>query len=213
MGRTRCRLIQEYRVERVGLFLVPGTWLQTPASGGRVCSWCNKSLKLLSSLSLALLCLGDRSDHPPSIHPSIAIYLSARFYPFPFGYLPSYLNYHSLVRSLLLLHVLFVRSTIMGGAVTTSLLGAFEAGVSVLLTLAYGLLAARLQLVRPSTARDVSKLCVHMFLPALLVVNVGSQLHVGSIGDYVPIFRKSFFFSVCLFVCVAGWLLNSIYSC
>jgi len=69
-----------------------------------------------------------------------------------------------------------------------SALGALEASVSVLITLGYGLIAARLGMVREGTARDVASLCRNIFLPALLITDIGSQLDHHNVLNYAPIF-------------------------
>lgn len=72
-----------------------------------------------------------------------------------------------------------------------SFVGALQASLAVLLTLAYGLIAARFSLIRESSAKDVSKLCVKMFLPMLVVTNVGKQITADSLGKYyLPIMRE-----------------------
>ncbi|KAF8474825.1 auxin efflux carrier [Kalaharituber pfeilii] len=65
-----------------------------------------------------------------------------------------------------------------------SFVGALQASLSVILTLGYGLLAARFGLIRNASAKDVSRLCVNIFLPMLIVTNVGSQIDVKSIKKY-----------------------------
>lgn len=63
------------------------------------------------------------------------------------------------------------------------LLGAVQASVAVLLTISYGVIAAQFKLLSQESAKDISKVCVRLFLPALLIVNVGSQLHVDTVRD------------------------------
>lgn len=60
-------------------------------------------------------------------------------------------------------------------------LGALQASFAVLLTIFYGVLAAQFNLISESSAKDVSKACVRLFLPALLIINVGEQLHQGTV--------------------------------
>lgn len=76
-----------------------------------------------------------------------------------------------------------------GGAaeIFVPFLGALQASVSVLLTMIYGLAAAHFGLLEPVAARQISRTSVKMFLPALLIYNLGSQLHVDTIWRYVPI--------------------------
>ncbi|ROV90675.1 hypothetical protein VPNG_10098 [Cytospora leucostoma] len=61
-------------------------------------------------------------------------------------------------------------------------LAAIQASVSVLLVISYGGIAAKLGLISPESTKAVSKVCVQVFLPALLITNFGSELHSGS-GD------------------------------
>ncbi|KAK5247773.1 hypothetical protein LTS06_007166 [Exophiala xenobiotica] len=59
--------------------------------------------------------------------------------------------------------------------------------MSVLLVIFYGGLAAHLKLLTPANTKAISKVCVRMFLPALLVTKIGSELHSGSAGRYLTI--------------------------
>lgn len=77
-------------------------------------------------------------------------------------------------------------------SILTPFLGALQASLSVLLTIGYGVIAAQFDLLTSSSAKDISKLCVRMFLPALLITNVGSQLHLDTAMRYVPILSVSF---------------------
>ncbi|KAA8913486.1 auxin efflux carrier [Sphaerosporella brunnea] len=76
----------------------------------------------------------------------------------------------------------------MASPIAISALGAFQAAFSVLLTLCYGVLAARLDMIDARTARNVSSLCVNMFLPALIVTKVGSQISAPNLTNYIPVF-------------------------
>lgn len=62
-------------------------------------------------------------------------------------------------------------------------LGALQASVAVLLTIFYGVLAAQFKLISEASAKDISKACVRLFLPALLITNVGSQLHLDTVSQ------------------------------
>lgn len=79
----------------------------------------------------------------------------------------------------------------MSGSIATSFLGAVQASVAVLLTISYGAIAAQFKLVSESSAKEISKACVRMFLPALLIYNVGSQLHYDTGIRYVPVLGGS----------------------
>ncbi|KAK4466242.1 auxin efflux carrier [Cladorrhinum samala] len=63
-------------------------------------------------------------------------------------------------------------------------LGAIQASLSVLLVISYGAVAAWLKLIDRKTTKSISKVCVRLFLPALLITKVGSQLHAGSASNY-----------------------------
>lgn len=65
--------------------------------------------------------------------------------------------------------------------------GAIQASVSVLLVISYGAAAAKLGMLTPDSTRAISKVCVRMFLPALLITQVGAELHAGSAGRYAAV--------------------------
>jgi hypothetical protein len=67
------------------------------------------------------------------------------------------------------------------------LLGALQACVSVLLTMSYGLIARRLRLIQETSINDMGALGVKVFMPALLIINLGKQLHLGSAMNYIPV--------------------------
>ncbi|EHY57171.1 hypothetical protein HRR83_002665 [Exophiala dermatitidis] len=69
-----------------------------------------------------------------------------------------------------------------------SFLAAIQASLSVLLVIFYGGVAAHLKLLNQSNSKAISKICVRMFLPALLIVKIGSELHPGSASRYGIIF-------------------------
>lgn len=69
-----------------------------------------------------------------------------------------------------------------------SFLAAIQASLSVLLVIFYGGIAAHLNLLNQANSKAISKICVRMFLPALLVVKIGSELHPGSAQRYLIIF-------------------------
>ncbi|ORX96598.1 auxin efflux carrier [Clohesyomyces aquaticus] len=80
---------------------------------------------------------------------------------------------------------------------SSSLLSSFEAAIqaslSVLLVIGYGGVAARLSLLDNKNGKALSKICVKMFLPALLVIKIGSELHPGSAHRYLIILLWAFF--------------------
>lgn len=51
-------------------------------------------------------------------------------------------------------------------------------------------------MVRSTTAYDISALCRNLFLPALLITEIGSQLSLEKILDYMPIFIWSITYAV-----------------
>lgn len=75
----------------------------------------------------------------------------------------------------------------MANDLLVSFLGALQASLSVLLTMSYGVIAAQFELLNGFSTKQISTLCVRMFLPALLITDVGSQLHVDTAIRYVPI--------------------------
>jgi predicted permease len=72
----------------------------------------------------------------------------------------------------------------MTSGVFNSFLAAIQASLSVLLVIFYGGLAAKFKLLDGSTAKTISKLSVRVFLPALLFVKIGSELHLESASRY-----------------------------
>ncbi|KAJ5831789.1 hypothetical protein N7474_000100 [Penicillium riverlandense] len=66
-------------------------------------------------------------------------------------------------------------------------LGALQACTSVLLTMCYGVAARRLRLIHEATINDMSGLGVKLFLPALIVVNLGRQLHLDTALNYLRV--------------------------
>lgn len=79
----------------------------------------------------------------------------------------------------------------MSSSVLTSFLGALQASLAVLLTISYGVIASRFDILKASSARDISKICVRLFLPALLITNVGGELHLDTASRYVPVLSMS----------------------
>jgi predicted permease len=68
-----------------------------------------------------------------------------------------------------------------------SLVAALQASLSVLLVIFYGIIAARWKLLDNASSKSVSKICVKMFLPALLLTKIGAELHYESAHRYVVI--------------------------
>lgn len=64
--------------------------------------------------------------------------------------------------------------------------------MSVLLVIFYGGLAARWKLLDGSSGKAISKVCVKLFLPALLLTKIGSELHARSAHRYVIILVWAF---------------------
>ena len=75
----------------------------------------------------------------------------------------------------------------MSNNLLSSFLGALQASLSVLLVIFYGVLASQFQLLDGPSAKKISTVCVRLFLPALLITKVGSELHAGTGTRYVPI--------------------------
>jgi auxin efflux carrier family protein len=79
----------------------------------------------------------------------------------------------------------------------STFLAAIQASLSVLLVIFYGIVAARFKLLDSTSAKSISKICVKMFLPALLLTKIGSELHSGSAHRYLIILIWAF---ICHFV-------------
>jgi predicted permease len=79
----------------------------------------------------------------------------------------------------------------MSGLVS-SFVAAVQASLSVLLVISYGGIAAKLGLLSSSNGKAISKICVKMFLPALLLVQIGTELHTGSAHRYLVILGWAF---------------------
>jgi auxin efflux carrier family protein len=69
----------------------------------------------------------------------------------------------------------------------TTFLAAIQASLSVLLVVFYGVLMARFSLLDSRAGKTISKVCVKVFLPALLFTKIGSELHAGSAHRYLVI--------------------------
>jgi len=86
-----------------------------------------------------------------------------------------------------LLHLSYVNMGMSASEIVPPLLGALQASISVLLTISYGVIAAQFKLLSSNTAKEVSRTCVRMFLPALLITQIGAELHQDTGIRYVPI--------------------------
>ena len=101
----------------------------------------------------------------------------------------------------------------MSDSLTTSFLGSVQASSSVLLVLSYGVIAAQFELLDGPSSKKISTLCVRLFLPALLITNVGSQLHADTGLRYIPILSRPFsshhtrFSRSTILICCLVWAL------
>lgn len=75
-----------------------------------------------------------------------------------------------------------------GSGLGESFVAAIQASLSVLLVIFYGAIAAWLNILNPSNTKAISKVCVRLFLPALLFTKIGSELRVENAGRYLIIF-------------------------
>ena len=75
----------------------------------------------------------------------------------------------------------------MSKELVTSFLDALQASISILLIIVYGVLASQFKLLEGLASKQISVLCVRMFLPALLMANIGSQLNADTGLRYVPV--------------------------
>lgn len=85
---------------------------------------------------------------------------------------------------------------VMNGLLS-SFVAAVQASLSVLLVISYGGIAAKLGLLNSSNGKAISKICVKMFLPALLLTQIGSELHTGSAHRYLIVLLWAF---ICHFI-------------
>ncbi len=67
-------------------------------------------------------------------------------------------------------------------------LGAIQAAVSVLLTVGIGVATAQWGLLNSDSSKHISRTCVNIFLPFLLISNLGEQLHLDTVWHYLPVF-------------------------
>lgn len=61
-------------------------------------------------------------------------------------------------------------------------LGALQASIAVLLTIFAGVVAAQFGLLSEPASKEISRTSVNLFLPALLITNIGSQLHLETVS-------------------------------
>lgn len=80
----------------------------------------------------------------------------------------------------------------MTSGLLSSFVAAIQASLSVLLVISYGGVAARLGLLDSKNGKSISKICVKMFLPALLLVKLGSEMHPGSAHRYLVVLVWAF---------------------
>jgi auxin efflux carrier family protein len=85
--------------------------------------------------------------------------------------------------------MIFLANMASNGLLST-FLGALQASLAVLLTISYGVIAAQFKLLDGHSATSISKVCVRMFLPALLITRVGAELHLDTAARYVPVLSK-----------------------
>jgi predicted permease len=79
----------------------------------------------------------------------------------------------------------------MSSSVVSSFVGAIQASASVLLTIFYGVIAGQTELLSVESGAQISKVCIKMFLPALLIVNLGTQIEASNASLYLTILSKS----------------------
>ncbi|KAJ3567529.1 hypothetical protein NP233_g6302 [Leucocoprinus birnbaumii] len=75
----------------------------------------------------------------------------------------------------------------MSSASIIAISGALQGSLSVIITILYGVAAARFNIVSPTTTRDVSRLCADILLPALLFTSIGKNLSFSQLLLYLPI--------------------------
>lgn len=84
----------------------------------------------------------------------------------------------------------------MPSGLAETFFSAFQASISVLLTVIYGVIASHLNLLSEAAGRDISKTCIRLFLPALLIADVGSQLRLETATRYIPIIIWGIFYNL-----------------
>ncbi|RAO68596.1 uncharacterized protein BHQ10_004608 [Talaromyces amestolkiae] len=80
-------------------------------------------------------------------------------------------------------------------------LGALQACISVLLTLLYGVITRHVSLINDETIDQMSGICVKIFLPALILVKLGSELSLDIALHYVPVLVWSILYTL-LSICI-----------
>ena len=60
-------------------------------------------------------------------------------------------------------------------------LGALQASIAVLLTICSGVAAAQFGLISEESSKEISRMSVNIFMPALLITNIGSQLSLETV--------------------------------
>lgn len=53
------------------------------------------------------------------------------------------------------------------------------------------MIASRFNVLKDKTSRDITKMCVRLLLPALLITNVGAELQIETFKRYLPVLSKS----------------------
>lgn len=91
-----------------------------------------------------------------------------------------------------------------GSGLIAPLAGALQACLSVLLTMCCGVVVRWLRLIQEEPIDEMSGLAVKVFLPALLVVNLGSNLHLENAMNYVPVLVWSLVYTFCSIGLVHG---------
>ncbi|KAI2640459.1 auxin efflux carrier [Hypomontagnella submonticulosa] len=84
----------------------------------------------------------------------------------------------------------------MSSEILVSFLGAVQASLSVLLTISFGVAAAQFGLVTTQAAEEISRLCVKVLLPCLMITKLGSELHLDTAVNYVPIIIWATIFTI-----------------
>lgn len=82
----------------------------------------------------------------------------------------------------------------VGGDAVSSIIAPFlcavQASISALLTVGVGVAAAQWGLLNDESSKHISRVCVKISLPFLLITNLGEELHLDTVQLYVPILSK-----------------------
>lgn len=89
-----------------------------------------------------------------------------------------------------------VVSAMSDQSLSAAFLGALQASVSVLLTMTYGIVTRECRLLSQLTINEMIALGVKLFLPALTLVKLGSELRPENVMNYLPVLVWALLYTV-----------------